>query len=48
MEHYRGYRDSYELQSKLLKVGFSGDYIGEHYRGYAGDTRSLDSSSYDS
>ena len=25
---------SYELQSKLLKGGYIGDYIGNYYRGY--------------
>ena len=25
---------SYELQSKLLKGGYIGDYIGYYYRGY--------------
>ena len=36
----------YELLSKLLKGGYKGAYIGDYYRGYSGDTRSLDSSSY--
>ena len=26
----------YELQSKFLKRGYLGDYIGEHYRGILG------------
>ena len=37
---------SYSLNS--LKGGYIGDYIGDYYRGYKGDTRSLDSSSYGS
>ena len=37
----------YELESKLLKGGYKGTYIGDYYRGlFGGDTRSLDSGSY--
>ena len=31
--HY-GLNLCYELQSKLLKEGYIGDYIGDYYRGY--------------
>ena len=34
----------YSLNS--LKGGHKGDFIGNYYRGYYGDTRSLDYSSY--
>ena len=39
--------DGDELESKLLKGGYTGDYIREYYRSYQGDThtRSLDYSS---
>ena len=36
---------SYSLY-KLLEGGYIGDSIGEYYRAYKGDTRSLDDSSY--
>ena len=36
---------SHNLNS-LLKGGYIRDYIGDYYRGYLRDTRSLDSSSY--
>ena len=39
------YRD-YELESKLLKGGYTGDFRGEYRRGSLGDTRSLDHDSY--
>ena len=32
---------------KSLKGGYIGEYIGDYYRVYKGDTRSLDYSSYD-
>ena len=35
---------SYSLNS--LKGDYIGGNIGDYYRGYSGDTRSLDSSSY--
>ena len=37
----------YELESKLLKGGYMGDYIGGTIRVIKGDTRSLDYSSYE-
>ena len=36
-----------ELSSKLLKVGYIWDYIGNYYRGIKWDTRSLDNGSCD-
>ena len=36
---------SHELQSKLLKRAYIGDYTGDYYSGKKGDTRSLDYSS---
>ena len=36
---------SYSLNS--LKQGYIGDYIGDYYRVYQGDTRSLDNGSCD-
>ena len=42
-------RTSYELYSlNSLKVGYIGDYTGDYDRGYKGDARSLDYSSYKS
>ena len=38
---------SYELQSKLLKGGYIGDYIGKIVGVIKEDTRSLDYSSYE-
>ena len=32
----RGYMDTCELQSKLLKGGFIEDYIGNYYKAYEG------------
>ena len=34
---------SYSLHS--LKGGYIGDYIGDYYKGFKGDTRSLDNGS---
>ena len=39
-------RGLHELQSKLLKGGFTGDCTGEYSRGYKGDRRGLDYTTY--
>ena len=36
----------YVPHSKLLRGVYIGDYVGEYYRGYAGDTWSLDCGSH--
>ena len=36
---------NYNLNS--LKVGYMGDYVGDYYRAYNGDTWSLDYGSYE-
>ena len=33
-QEQRWSHDTDELQSKLLKEGYVGDYIGDYYRGY--------------
>ena len=37
---------TYSLR-KLLKGGYIGNYIGDYFRGYSGDTRSFHFSSHD-
>ena len=37
----------YDLESKLRKGGYMGDYRGDYYRATNGDIRSSDYSSYD-